>query len=325
MMFKTNAAGAALLTGALLGASAALAQAPGRPPAAPQTAPARPMTPASDVIARVGTSDVTADEIRAVIGSLDARQQAALARDPALLSQTVRALLANRVVLKEALARKWEQQPAVAAQVERAREAAIVESFLRAQTTPPADYPGEADLKTIYDANATAFLVPRQFQIAQIFVALPKGADKAAEDKARRKLDDVLKKLRQPGADFAALARSESDDTASAEKGGELGWLAEAQLRPEIASQVAGLAKSAVTEPIRLDDGWHVIKLMDTKASHTRPLEEVREPLVERLRAERTEANRRAYIAELLKQNPPVVNELALSRLLETPPAAPSR
>ena len=100
-----------------------------------------------DVIARVGDSDVTADEIRAVIGLLDPRQQAALARDPALLSQTVRTLLANRLVLKEALAKKWDQQPAVTAQIELARENAIVESYLQSLTTPPADYPGEADLK----------------------------------------------------------------------------------------------------------------------------------------------------------------------------------
>ncbi|KAA5603677.1 peptidylprolyl isomerase [Blastochloris sulfoviridis] len=328
MITKTTAAGAALLAGLLLGSSApALAQASARTPATP----ARPLPqPAEagkgDVIARVGDTDVTAEEIRTVIGLLDPRQQAALARDPALLSQTVRTLLANRVVLKEALDKKWDQRPAVMAQIELARENAIIDSYLRSLTTPPADYPGDADLKAVYDANATAFLVPRQFQIAQIFVAVPKDADKAAEDKARRRLDDMLKKLRQPGADFAALARSESDDAGSAEKGGELGWLAEAQLRPEIASQIVGLAKAGITEPIRLDDGWHVIKLMDTKASHTRPMEEVREALVERMRTERTEANRRAYVSGLLKQNPPAVNELALSRLLAaSPAAAPSR
>ena len=88
---------------------------------------------------------------------------------------------------------------------------------------------------------------------------------------------------------------------------------------------MSGSAKAGITEPIRLDDGWHVIKLIDTKASHTRPLDEVREALVERMRTERTEANRRAYVAELLKQNPPVVNELALSRLLAASPAVRCR
>jgi parvulin-like peptidyl-prolyl isomerase len=307
---------------------AALAQAPTRPPVAVQPAPARPAPPSSgqrtveagvkgdELIARIGTSDVTADEVRAFIATLEVRQQDALSRDPAMLSQTVRALLANRIVLKEAQARKWEQQPAVAAQLDRARDNLIVESYLQSVTVPPDNFPTEAEIKAVYDANASAFLAPRKFQLAHIFVALAKDADKGAEDKARRKLDEVSRKLKQPRADFAAIAKSDSDDTASAERSGEIGWLAEAELRPEIRSQVVGLAQSAMTDPVRLDDGWHILKMLDTRPAQPTPLAEVREALAQRIRAERTEANRRAYVAELLKKSPPVINELALSKLL---------
>src|SRR5262249_2839158 len=142
---------------------------------------------------------------------------------------------------------------------------------------------------------------------------------------ARKKLDDVIKKARQPGADFAALARTMSADQASAERDGEIGWVAESDLKPEIRSQVIGLEKVAIADPVKLDDGWHVIKLLDTEASHTRPLSEVKDALVQRMRAERAEANRRAYVAELVKQSPPVVNEIALSRLFGTKADAPAR
>ena len=198
----------------------------------------------------------------------------------------------------------------------------IIESYLNSVSVPPESYPSEADIKSVYDANAGALLVPRRFQLAQIVVTLAKDADKAAEDAARKKLDDVMKKLKQPGADFAPLARSVSDDTATAERNGEIGWVAEPDLRAEIRGQVVGLAKGATTEPIRLDDGWHILKLLDTEASHTRPLSEVRDALVQRIRAERVETNRRAYMAELLKQASPVVNEIALSKLLATKPEA---
>jgi len=80
---------------------------------------------------------------------------------------------------------------------------------------------------------------------------------------------------------------------------------------------VQGLAKNAVSEAVRLDDGWHIIKLIDTKASYTRTLPEVREQLVQQMRSERATVLRRAYLAELLKQNPPILNELALSNLLD--------
>lgn len=340
-MTNNNALKIAMLAGALCAAASSVAMAQTRNP--PQPAPARPApTPArpqpapaagentsvkgGEVIARVGDSDITAEEVRATILLMDPRQQAALAHDPALLSQTVRAILANRLVLKEAMAKKWDQQQAVIAQLARARDSLLVETYLQSVTAPPDSYPGDADIKSVYDANASAFLVPRRFRLAQIVIALAKDADKAAEDAARKKLDDVVKKSRQPGADFAALARSSSDDTTTAEREGEIGWVTEPELRTELRGQVTGLPKAGISDPIRLEDGWHVLKLLDTEASHTRSLTEVRDALVQRIRAERVEANRRAYVAELLKQTPPVVNELALSKLLEPKPdAAPSR
>jgi parvulin-like peptidyl-prolyl isomerase len=282
-----------------------------------QDAAAQPVAPTEkrDVVARVGNDELTVDEIRAYVTALDGREQAALARDPALLSQAVRVMLANRLVLQEALAKKWEQQPTAVAQLQQVRENAIVELYLQSVTAPPADYPSEADVQKAYDDNRNAFLVPREFQLAQIFVAVARGADRAAEDAAKKKLDDILHKLRAPGADFAAIAKTAND----AQNGGELGWLPEPQIRSEIREQVIGLAKGGISEPLRLDDGWHILKLTDTKASYTRTLPEVRDLLVQRMRAERAAAARRAYLAELLKQHPPVLNELALSGLLAKP------
>jgi peptidylprolyl isomerase len=284
-----------------------------KPSPAPQAGEGREGT--NDVIARLGNIDVTADDVRAEIGRLGAREQEALAHDPALMSRTVRLLLANRLVLKEALTKKWEQQGAVAAQLERIREQAIIESYLQSVSAAPDGFPTEAQIQAVYESNMSAMLVPRQFKVGQIFVAA--APDKQSEDKVRRKLEQVQKKLQQAGADFAAIAAADSEDRPTAENGGELGWLSDAQLRPEIRSQVMGLANGAVSDPIRLDDGWHIIRLTDTKAAYTRPLAEVREQLAQRIREERVAANRRAYLAKLIEQSPPVINEIALSHLLE--------
>jgi parvulin-like peptidyl-prolyl isomerase len=288
-----------------------------RPPAVKPPAPDVSIRAGSEVVARLGDIDVTADDVRAEIAQLAPREQAALARDPALLSKTVRLLLANRLVLKEALSKKWDQQPAVAAQLERIRQAALIESFLQSISSVPDGFPTEAQIQNVYEANMSAMTVPRQFQVAQIFIAA--GGDKEAEDKARRKLDQVQKRLKQPDADFAAIAAADSDDATSAGHGGDLGWLSDSQLRPEIRAQVIGLSNAGVSDPIRLDDGWHIVKLVDTKAAYTRPLAEVRDQLAGRIRDERATALRRAYLTKLMEQSPPAINELALSRLLEKP------
>lgn len=324
---------------AILSLSAAMAfaqtaPAPQRPaqpavrpkPAAPATATLVPAAPApatqglaaakttggDDVIARVGDANISAEELRAYVGALGGREQAALAKDPVLLSQAVRMLLANRLVLQEVITKKWDQQSNVAAQLDRVRENALVEIYLQSVSTPPESFPSEDELQKVYDANRSALLVPRQFHLAQIFVAAKDG-DKAAEDKAKKAIEIIQAKLKAPGADFGAIAQVDSDSKSN----GDLGWVAENQIRPEIKAQVQGLAKNAVSEPVRLDDGWHIIKLIDTKAAYTRTLPEVREQLVEQMRSERATVLRRTFLAELLKQNPPVLNELALSNLLD--------
>jgi parvulin-like peptidyl-prolyl isomerase len=287
---------------------------------------AAPKVAGDDVVARVGNTNVSAEELRSYVAALAPNERAALAQEPALFSQAVRLLLANRLVLQEISAKKWDQQPNVAAQLDRVRENALVELYLQTASAPPANYPGEEDLQKVYDANRAALLMPRQFELAQIFVALPKDADKAAEDQARKMLDDIARKLKAPGADFAALANENNAKNSAGNNignGGDLGWLLESQIRQDIRARVMELAKGAVSEPIRLDDGWHIIKLTDTKAAYTRTLPEVRDQLVQQMRNERATALRRAYIAELLKEHPPVLNELALSNLLLEQTPAP--
>lgn len=276
----------------------------------------------SDVIAHVGTTDVDAAQLKAYIAALDPRIQAAIAARPALLDQTVRALLAQQLVLQELQAKKWDQQPAVAAALDRVRNNAAVELYLQSLTQPPTDYPSEADVQSAYDANKTVFLVPRQFRLAQIFIAVPKGSDKAVEEKARAKLDAVEKKLKQNIGDFGAIAETESDDTASAKRDGEIGWLPETQIVPDIRPVALGLAKGGLSEPLRLDDGWHIVKLLDTKPAYTRPLSEVHDQIVQQLRSQKSMADRKAYLDKLLEQNPPEIDEIALAKLL--PKAAAS-
>jgi parvulin-like peptidyl-prolyl isomerase len=269
------------------------------------------------ILARVGDTDISVEDVRQFVQDLDPRERAALSRNPALLSQTVRMLLVQRLVLKEALNKKWEQNPEVARQLARAHDRTIIESYLQSVSEPPESYPGEAEVQATYEANKAALLVPRQYRLAQIYIAVPRNADKPATDKALAKLDAVQKRLKQKELDFAEIAKSESDEKASAERGGEIGWLTEAQIQPEIRPAIGGLTKGAVSDAIRLNDGWHILKVLEIKEAYTPEFVEVRDQLAQQLRAERTKANSQAYLARVLQQNPVSVNELALGDLLK--------
>lgn len=275
-----------------------------------------PLLADSATLGKIGDLEVRTDEIREAIAGLESTQEASLSKDPAALGQYVRALLIQRLVLREALEKKWEQEPEVAAKLVRAREAALTESYLENVAKVPAEFPTEDDLRAAYEAAKPSLQIPKSYRLAQIYVALPEGAEKATADQAKAKLDGIVKKLKEKNADFAAIASAESDDAATRAKGGEIGWLSEAQVQPAIRGKLPELTVGSVSEPVKLDDGWHILKLLEAKEAHTASLDQVRAELTVQLRAERARLNRQEYLARLLKDHPLAINEIELARLL---------
>ncbi len=281
------------------------------PPATPT-----PATANDSVIGRIGEIQVNAAEVRASIAGLSAQDGAAVSRDPALLSQVVRSLLVQRALLKEAEAKQHDKTPEVAERLARAREVALTESYLQSVSVPPESYPNDAELKAAYEAAKPSIGVPKSWRLAQVFISSPKTADKETTDKAGVKLDTVRKALKAAGADFSKIAAANSDEPTSAGRGGEIGWLAETQIQPEIREALGTLKVDSVSEALRLDDGWHFIKVLDAREPYTPTLDQIRGQFVAQLRAEKTKANSQAYLAKLLQDNPLAINELELPRVL---------
>lgn len=262
----------------------------------------------SPVLAKIGEIEVTGVEIRENIAGLDQQQQATLANDPAALGQYVRALLIQRLVLKQALDRNWDQDPAVIARLVRARETTLTESFLQNASAVDAGYPDDAELAAAYEAAKSKLLIRRTYKLAQIYIA----SDKA-------KLDRVLKQLKAKNADFAAIARGNSEEAASAAHGGEIGWLSEDQVQSEMRATLPKLALGSVSEPILVKDGWHILKVLDIREARAPAFAEVRENLVVQLRAERARTKRQEFLAGLIKDHPLAINEIELSKLAAKP------
>lgn len=271
------------------------------------------------VLGRAGEKEVLVEEIRPALNGLSEIEIESLSRDPAALNKLVRSLVVQRLVLQQALAKKWDEQPEVAERIRHAREVAITDSFLKSVSQPPDSYPNEAELRAAYEARRATLVMPRSFRIAQIYISDPRGQDKETAKKARERVDTVRERVRAPKSDFAAIAREFSEERESAARGGEIGWLTEQQIQPEILAKLPELSFNVVSEALRLEDGWHFIKVMDARQPFTPPLEQIRGELTRQLRAERTRAATQEYLSKLLQEAPLVINEFALSKLL--PPA----
>ncbi len=270
------------------------------------------------VIAKVGENEVKADDIKPFVEKLPLRDQLLLSKDTAAMNEFVRGIIIQQLVYKEALAKKWEQQPQIAAQLERVRQQAITQSYLQSVAAPPADYPSSAELQSAYDVlkKNNALQVPKQYHLAQIYIACPKGSDKETESKAQTRLDAAVKGVKS--GDFSEVAKSQSDDPNSSPRGGDLGFLAESQIQPEIRASIASSSKGGITDPIRLNDGWHVIKVLEVKDPYTASLDDIKGSLVNELRNQRAQVLAKAYLAKLLQQYPLTLNEIAISKLINT-------
>jgi peptidylprolyl isomerase len=313
---RTPAATAALAVAAVL-ACTALAPSVRADDAA--TAPPAAAAPAADsdaVVAQRGDIKMTAGELRDLIRFSDPEQRHVLETNPTALQQAVRDRLLKRALMAQATEKQWDKREDVAFRAAIAREDAITSSWLNAQVAPDPAFPTDEQVQAAYDANKAKFVVPRQFHVAQIFLALPPGAGKQTDDELQHKLADLRQQVTKQHADFAVLAKRYSDEKASAANGGDLGWVREDTLVPPMRATVQGLAEGAVAEPVRGPNGWHLLKLVAIKPASQATLAEVRETLVKLMRQERQVEGQRAYLANMLKQEPVEVNEIELSKFI---------
>ena len=272
--------------------------------------PASPLQADDAVVAKIGAREVTAAEIRPYLDGLTAADRTALTADKAALTRFVRSILVNRSVLQDAVEAGWDKKPQTVAGLARLRDQYLVESYLAEVGKVPDDYPSDEEVQKVYAAEKESLQLPRRYRVSQIFIA--DDGDKEATRKRAQEIADTLKD--EPG-EFAALAKRNSNDTASAARGGDLGWLAEAEITPEIRTTVADLSKGEISAPVAGRSGFHILLLQEKREAGPAPLDEVKGELANLLRNQRAALNRETHVSTLLQRQPVSVNELALEAL----------
>jgi peptidylprolyl isomerase len=272
--------------------------------------PASPLQADDAVVAKIGTREVTAAEVRPYLDGLTAADRTALTADKAALTRFVRSILVNRSVLQDAVEAGWDKKPQTVAGLARLRDQYLVESYLAEVGKVPDDYPSDEEVQKVYAAEKESLQLPRRYRVSQIFIA-----DDGDKDATRKRAQEIADTLKDEPGEFAALAKRNSNDTASAARGGDLGWLAEAEITPEIRTAVAGLSKGEISAPVAGRSGFHILLLQDKREAGPAPLDEVKGELANLLRNQRAALNRETHVSTLLQRQPVSVNELALEAL----------
>jgi parvulin-like peptidyl-prolyl isomerase len=160
----------------------------------------------------------------------------------------------------------------------------------------------DASMRAYYDADPSKFVVPEQVHFRQILIAVDPGANPAQWDAARRRAAE-LGDLARREKSFAELATTHSDDRATRDTGGDMGWVHRGRLDHDQEDAIFALAPGGVSQPVRTLYGYAIYRVEDKKASRGLSWEEVNKPrLADELRRAKAEELRAAWQANLRRR-----------------------
>jgi len=142
----------------------------------------------------------------------------------------------------------------------------------------------EQTLRERYDALRDRFMSPERRRAAHILVT----AEQRSEDEARALAESLTQRIRD-GEAFADLAAEFSEDPASADTGGDLGWIEPGVMMASFEDALFAMEVGAISDPVQTEFGWHIIRLDEVEEPRGQSFEEARFEIESEVRQERAE------------------------------------
>jgi peptidyl-prolyl cis-trans isomerase D len=133
------------------------------------------------------------------------------------------------------------------------------------------------ELKAQYQQNIQQYQVPNRVHVEHILL-MTVGKTDAEVEEIRKKAEDILKQAKQ-GGNFEDLAKKNSEDPGTKGKGGDLGWIVQGQTVAEFEKAAFSLPKGSISDLVKTQYGFHIIKVLDKETSHTKSFDEVKDSI----------------------------------------------
>jgi peptidyl-prolyl cis-trans isomerase D len=177
------------------------------------------------------------------------------------------------------------------------------------------------DLKAIYQKNIQDYQVPNRVHPEHILL-MTVGKTDAEVAEIKKKAEDILAQTKKKGTNFEDLAKKYSEDPGSKAKGGDLGWIVQGQTVPEFEKAAFSLPKGDISDLIRTQYGFHIIKVLDRETAHTKPFDEVKDsirtPLLLQKADQEAADTADKLSADIRQSNKVTLDELAQKYYLST-------
>lgn len=148
----------------------------------------------------------------------------------------------------------------------------------------------EADVKSYYEQNKEGLGTKEERRASHILITAPASAPAAEREKAKAKAELLLAEVRKAPNTFADVARKNSQDPGSAEKGGDLDFVTRGAMVKPFEDAMFALKKGQISDVVETQFGYHIIQLTDIKPSNTPPFEQARAGIEADLRTQQATA-----------------------------------
>ena len=173
------------------------------------------------------------------------------------------------------------KNPANAAQFQAPERATVEYAVLDIDSLKKGISVPEEELKTYYNENTARFTSPQERRASHILIKADKSAPADQRAKAKTKAQALLAELKTKNAVFADLARRNSDDPGSAEKGGDLDFFGRGAMVKAFEDAAFALGTGQTSDVIETDFGYHIIRLTAVRGGDKRSFEAVRAEIEE--------------------------------------------
>lgn len=174
---------------------------------------------------------------------------------------------------------KFYKDPANALQFQAPEQASVEYVVLDLDTLKKGISVSDEDLRKYYTENEKRYTTPEERRASHILIKAEKSASEADRAKAKAKAEGLMAELKKNPASFADLARKNSDDPGSAEKGGDLDFFGRGSMVKPFEDAAFGLKPEELSAVVESDFGYHIIKLAAVKGGEKRSFDSVRTEL----------------------------------------------
>ena len=274
------------------------------------------ISPAQDILARIGDRVITVSEFEERFNALPARSRKGKTieeQKEKFLEQLVEMTLFS----VEARAQGIDKEKSIAAIIQDMVDNILARECYKREILDKISVTDD-DVKEYYEAHPDEFKEPERIKARQILIKVEPNATQEVWAKAEAKAKKLKKQI-DNGADFAKLAKEHSDDTLSRRWGRSLGYFTRENIPKGFPDTVFSLDVGDVIGPIKCAQGYRIIKVEAKKPEQIKAFNRVKGSLKRKLRQEKQKAVFDEVLARLKKKHKVIINKGLLSAVKVEP------